>query len=68
MTHFDAADIIEAVDESPVKELVVNLTRRDSAWNPASMSHDIPGPAKITYRRYRDGGYEAVVEDLDKTP
>lgn len=68
MTHFKSDEIRAAINDSPVSELVLTLTQRDHAWNPASTSRDIFGPAKVTYRQFRDGGYEAIVEDLDATP
>lgn len=40
----------------------VTLGRRDSAWNPATTSPLIHGPARVTYRRHIDGGIDAQVD------
>lgn len=37
------------------------LGSSDTAWNPSSTSHVLPGPATVTYRRWADGGMDVTV-------
>lgn len=51
----------EANPDDSVEGAVITLGENDTADNPASTKHVIPGPAVVTYFKYKDGGIEAMV-------
>lgn len=59
--HHDSTTIIDHLnggepDAGGTTEHIVTLAEGDSAWNPASTSRAIYGPATVIYTRYVDGG------------
>ncbi len=54
--------LLRQLDKGDVVE--VELKRNESAWNPACTTCRIWGPARIIYRRFRDGGIEATVHQV----
>ena len=60
-------DILPKLKSDKLGILVVRLNPGDRAWNPASTQYwnQLRGPAKVTYRRFEDGGIKAEVEPLE---
>ena len=58
-----AKDILALISASQYQRADITLGHRDLAWNPTSTKPDneIAGPAKVTYRRYSDGGISVEV-------
>jgi len=65
--ELNAATIAELLDDEPVtygvQIVAVELAAGEAAWNPASTSRCLYGPALVIYTRYPDGGVEAKVFD-----
>lgn len=44
----------------------IELGPGDSSWNPTTTKgHRIEGPARVSYRLYDDGGWDAIVRDTE---
>lgn len=66
MTEYTPDEILSTLGEStdPVPRYTVQLNPGDRAWNPASTSTALVGPALVTYTQWPDGGIVAQVGDL----
>lgn len=65
--HYTAAEVdgmAESVGAGN-RAVTLRLQAGDTAWNPASTKGPIPGPAKVHFMQYPDGGWEARTEELD---
>lgn len=54
MAHISADSILRQLRQPGA--LVIAIGQSDTAWNPASTSRVISGPASLTYRSHADGG------------
>lgn len=45
-----------------VGRITLYLTKGDTAWNPASTTNKILGPAEVLYEEFPDGGINAYID------